>query len=187
MHMRRPAEQSQVVLFVVFIAHPLGLHVILVYSTFGGVVHGVQSLLTGHLLPLPIIDCWPLAAARCRLPVVFLSIASRILQNGGTEMAAKTHVFGQYEAAVTPFTPMTRAGECLLFDFRLRHRGVCRPPCDLLRPSHNCPTTRPSPQHHTLTHDPPLPHITPYRRASLWAPIITHIDVTPSTAMCTVA
>jgi len=158
--MRRPAEQSQVVFFVVLVCapawharHPNIRHFWV--ESF----HGDQSLLMTSSFTAAHIDCWPLAVDHCRSPAVCLPICSRIPQNGGTEMAAKTHVFGQYEAAVTPYTPMTRAGECLLFDFRLRHRGVCRPPCDLPRPSHNCPTMGPcATSPHSFSRHPPAAH-----------------------------
>eukprot|EP00041_Stephanoeca_diplocostata_P000669 m.16014 g.16014 ORF g.16014 m.16014 type:complete len:785 (-) comp10880_c0_seq1:1812-4166(-) len=74
---------------------------------------------------------------------VFVPLTGITTANGGTEMVPGTHLLGSYDAPNASTTILARAGECILFDFRLRHRGLgnkSRTPRPLLYITYCVPT-----------------------------------------------
>ena len=55
---------------------------------------------------------------------VFVPLVTLNRDNGGTEMVPGTHFLGAYDEARPSTTIHAAAGSCILFDFRLRHRGL---------------------------------------------------------------
>eukprot|EP00051_Salpingoeca_urceolata_P004766 m.67550 g.67550 ORF g.67550 m.67550 type:complete len:493 (-) comp13835_c0_seq2:627-2105(-) len=55
---------------------------------------------------------------------LFLPLVNITPTNGGTELVPGTHIQGAYDLEDGNVTPLLRSGQCLLFDFRLKHRGL---------------------------------------------------------------
>jgi len=55
---------------------------------------------------------------------VFVPLVRLTTENGGTEMAPRTQHLGHYDDKTHTTTALAAAGECIIFDFRLRHRGL---------------------------------------------------------------
>jgi hypothetical protein len=55
---------------------------------------------------------------------VFVPLVTLTADNGGTEMVPATHNLGHYDDRSKSTTVLAKAGQCILFDFRLRHRGL---------------------------------------------------------------
>eukprot|EP00050_Salpingoeca_kvevrii_P000042 m.140621 g.140621 ORF g.140621 m.140621 type:complete len:519 (+) comp10015_c0_seq6:3-1559(+) len=55
---------------------------------------------------------------------VFVPLVTLTAKNGGTEMIPTSHIHGNYDCDEESDTPLVCAGEVILFDFRLKHRGL---------------------------------------------------------------
>ena len=55
---------------------------------------------------------------------VFVPLVQVTAANGGTELVPTTHIFRNYGSNVQSVTPMPGLGQALLFDYRLKHRGL---------------------------------------------------------------
>ena len=55
---------------------------------------------------------------------VFIPLVDLDVLNGPTELCPGTHVLGHFDDSVQSILPCIPAGQTLLFDFRLRHRGM---------------------------------------------------------------
>ena len=66
---------------------------------------------------------------------VFVPLVHITAQNGGTEMVPETHLLGAYEdESCESRTVQAKSGTCILFDYRLRHRGLGNRTSDVPRP-----------------------------------------------------
>lgn len=54
---------------------------------------------------------------------VFVPLVTITRENGGTEMVPETHMLGGYHKDNKSITIQAKSGSCILFDYRLRHRG----------------------------------------------------------------
>lgn len=88
---------------------------------------------------IPLVDITPQVSKSMHIalsnlsliPLLALTTDRACCQNGGTEMVPGTHFTDSYDRPNPPTIPLVRAGECMLFDFRLRHRGWSR--CQAVR------------------------------------------------------
>jgi len=55
---------------------------------------------------------------------VFVPLVSITKANGGTEMVPETHFIDTYDLDNESVTIQAKSGSCILFDFRLKHRGL---------------------------------------------------------------
>ena len=55
---------------------------------------------------------------------VFFPLVPITALNGGTELVPTSHIFGNYGTATDSVTPMPAPGQALLFDYRIKHRGL---------------------------------------------------------------
>ena len=55
---------------------------------------------------------------------VFVPLVSITKANGGTEMIPETHFLNSYDLENPSTTIQAKSGACILFDFRLKHRGL---------------------------------------------------------------
>ena len=53
---------------------------------------------------------------------VFVPLVDVTSKNGATEFVPRSHI--DWGSDQPPVTPLTTAGECVLFDYRLKHRGL---------------------------------------------------------------
>lgn len=88
-------------------------------------------------------------SSKKHLPVhclnVFVPLVHLTPENGGTEMVPTTHILGHYDDKQPSTTVLAEAGQCILFDFRLRHRGLgnkSRKPRPLLYVTYCIPSFR---------------------------------------------
>jgi hypothetical protein len=55
---------------------------------------------------------------------VFVPLVQVTAANGGTELVPTSHIFRNYGTTVDSVTPMPGLGQALIFDYRLKHRGL---------------------------------------------------------------
>lgn len=56
---------------------------------------------------------------------VFIPLVDVTVVNGPTEFVPATHILGNFDSNTQPLQICATAGQPIIFDYRIRHRGIC--------------------------------------------------------------